>query len=72
DVCRVFGMMKCIWGFNRKEDRRINKFKRDRGFVLMELNIREIAAQRAVHYKIHIKKADFYQIINRNQLFYIA
>ncbi|EYH05144.1 transposase [Staphylococcus aureus W24177] len=25
-----------------------------------------------VHYKIHIKKADFYQIINRNQLFYIA
>ncbi|ORO18536.1 transposase, partial [Staphylococcus aureus] len=26
----------------------------------------------AVHYKIHIKKADFYQIINRNQLFYIA
>ncbi|KOQ10566.1 transposase, partial [Staphylococcus aureus] len=22
--------------------------------------------------KIHIKKADFYQIINRNQLFYIA
>ncbi|KMR41662.1 transposase, partial [Staphylococcus aureus] len=21
---------------------------------------------------IHIKKADFYQIINRNQLFYIA
>ncbi|OQZ10544.1 transposase, partial [Staphylococcus aureus] len=28
--------------------------------------------QRAVHYKIHIKKADFYQINNRNQLFYIA
>ncbi|ORO05957.1 transposase, partial [Staphylococcus aureus] len=24
------------------------------------------------HYKIHIRKADFYQIINRNQLFYIA
>ncbi|SQE82489.1 putative transposase [Staphylococcus aureus] len=42
------------------------------GFVLMALNIRKIAAQRAVHYKIHIKKADFYQIINRNQLFYIA
>ncbi|WP_175402107.1 hypothetical protein [Staphylococcus aureus] len=41
-------------------------------FVLMALNIRKIAAQRAVHYKIHIKKADFYQIINRNQLFYIA
>lgn len=42
------------------------------GFVLMALNIRKIAAQRAVHYKIHIKKADFHQIINRNQLFYIA
>ncbi len=46
--------------------------KRELGFVLMALNIRKIAAQRAVHYKIHIKKADFYQIINRNQLFYIA
>ncbi|HCU8648240.1 transposase, partial [Staphylococcus aureus] len=43
--------------------------KRELGFVLMALNIRKIAAQRAVHYKIHIKKADFYQIINRNQLF---
>ncbi|CAA5599105.1 Mobile element protein [Staphylococcus aureus] len=44
-------------------------FKRELGFVLMAINIRKIAAQRAVHYKIHIKKADFYQIINRNQLF---
>ena len=26
------------------------------GFVLMALNIRKIAAQRAVHYKMHIKK----------------
>ncbi|KST13540.1 transposase, partial [Staphylococcus aureus MRSA_CVMN27231PS] len=25
--------------------------------VLMALNIRKIAAQRAVHYKIHIKKS---------------
>ncbi|OTG38701.1 transposase, partial [Staphylococcus aureus] len=25
-----------------------------------------------VYYQIHLKKADFYQIINRNQLFYIA
>ncbi len=49
--------------------RGINKVKRELGFVLMALNIRKIAAQRAVHYKIHIKKADFYQIINRNQLF---
>ncbi len=48
----------------------INKVKRELGFVLMALNIRKIAAQRAVHYKIHIKKADFYQIINRNQLFW--
>ncbi|ORN95359.1 transposase, partial [Staphylococcus aureus] len=24
------------------------------------------------YYQIHLKKADFYQIINRNQLFYIA
>ena len=24
------------------------------------------------HNKMHIKKADFYQIINRNQLFFIA
>ncbi len=37
----------------------------------MALNIRKIAAQRAVHYKIHIKKANFHQIINRrNQLFF--
>ncbi len=43
--------------------RGINKVKRELGFVLMALNIRKIAAQRAVHYKIHIKKADFYQII---------
>ena len=49
--------------------RGINKVKRELGFVLMALNIRKIAAQRAVHYKIHIKKADFYQINNRNQLF---
>ncbi|MBK4050240.1 transposase, partial [Staphylococcus aureus] len=49
-----------------------DRVKRELGFVLMALNIRKIAAQRAVHYKIHIKKADFYQIINRNQLFYIA
>ncbi|EVL42035.1 hypothetical protein O863_01660 [Staphylococcus aureus M0858] len=52
--------------------RGINKVKRELGFVLMAINIRKIAAQRAVHYKIHIKKADFYQINNRNQLFYIA
>ncbi|HHC9655853.1 TPA: IS5/IS1182 family transposase, partial [Staphylococcus aureus] len=43
--------------------------KRELGFVLMVLNIRKIAAQRAVHYNMHIKKAGFYQIINRNQLF---
>ncbi|MCQ9883643.1 hypothetical protein L6B41_08665, partial [Staphylococcus aureus] len=52
--------------------RGINKVIRELGFVFMALNIRKIAAQRAVHYQIHLKKADFYQIINRNQLFYIA
>ncbi len=52
--------------------RKIAEVKRELGFVLMALNIRKIAAQRAVHYKIHIKKANFHQIINRNQLFYIA
>lgn len=61
--------MKAILGFTRMSVRGINKVKRELGFVLMALNIRKIAAQRAVHYKIHIKKADFYQIINRNQLF---
>ncbi|HDC8898118.1 TPA: transposase, partial [Staphylococcus aureus] len=68
----VVGFMKAILGFTRMSVRGINKVKRDLGFVLTALNIRKIAAQRAVHYKIHIRKADFYQIINRNQLFYIA
>ncbi len=52
--------MKAILGFTRMSVRGINKVKRELGFVLMALNIRKIAAQRAVHYKIHIKKADFY------------
>ncbi|HDJ1616464.1 TPA: transposase [Staphylococcus aureus] len=69
DVEPVFGFMKAILGFTRMSVRGINKVKRELGFVLMALNIRKITAQRAVHYKIHIKKADFYQIINRNQLF---
>ncbi|CAC9414449.1 transposase DDE domain protein [Staphylococcus aureus] len=72
DVESVFGFMKAILGFTRMSVRGINKVKRELGFVLMALNIRKIAAQRAVHYKINIKKADFHQIINRNQLFYIA
>ncbi|NUX62166.1 transposase, partial [Staphylococcus aureus] len=49
-----------------------NKVKRVLGLVLIAITIRKIAAKRAVHYKIHIKKANFHQIINRNQLFYIA
>ena len=69
DVEPVFGFMKAILGFTRMSVRGINKVKRELGFVLMALKIRKIAAQRAVHYKMHIKKADFYQIINRNQLF---
>ena len=59
--------MKAILGFTRMSVRGINKVKRELGFVLMALNIRKIAAQRAVHYTY--QKADFYQIINRNQLF---
>ncbi|AGU54012.1 IS1272 transposase, putative [Staphylococcus aureus subsp. aureus 6850] len=72
DVEPVFGFMKAILGFTRMSVRGINKVKRELGFVLMALNIRKIAARRAVYYQIHLKKADFYQIINRNQLFYIA
>ncbi|MFI0615113.1 transposase, partial [Staphylococcus aureus] len=68
----VFGFMKAILGFTRMSVRGINKVKRKLGFVLMALNIRKIAARRAVYYQIHLKKADFYQIINRKQLFYIA
>ena len=48
--------MKAILGFTRMSVRGINKVKRELGFVLMALNIRKIAAQRAVHYKMHIKK----------------
>ncbi|QHK39488.1 IS1182-like element ISSau3 family transposase [Staphylococcus aureus] len=72
DVEPVFGFMKAILGFTRMSVRGINKVKRELGFVLMALNIRKIVARRAVYYQIHLKKADFYQIINRNQLFYIA
>ena len=59
--------MKAILGFTRMSVRGINKVKRELGFVLMALNIRKIVARRAVYYQIHLK-ADFYQIINRNQL----
>ncbi|WP_150855288.1 transposase, partial [Staphylococcus aureus] len=72
DVEPVFGFMKAILGFTRMSVRGINKVKRELGFVLMALNIRKIVARRAVYYQIHLKKADFYQIINRNQLLYIA
>ncbi|MEN0156356.1 Csa1 family protein, partial [Staphylococcus aureus] len=56
DVEPVFGFMKAILGFTRMSVRGINKVKRELGFVLMALNIRKIAAQRAVHYQIHLKK----------------
>ena len=49
--------MKAILGFTRMSVRGINKVKRELGFVLMALNIREIAAQRAVHYKIMLFKS---------------
>ncbi|MGZ1667875.1 transposase, partial [Staphylococcus argenteus] len=58
DVEPVFGFMKAILGFTRMSVRGINKVKRELGFALMALNKRKIAAQRAVHYKMHIKKAD--------------
>ena len=48
--------MKAILGFTRMSVRGINKVKRELGFVLMALNIRKIAAQRAVYYQIHLKK----------------
>ncbi|NKP69475.1 transposase, partial [Staphylococcus aureus] len=56
DVEPVFGFMKAILGFTRMSVRGINKVKRELGFVLMALNIRKIAARRAVYYQIHLKK----------------
>ena len=43
----IFGFMKAILGFTRMSVRGINKVKRELGFVLMALNIRKVAAQRA-------------------------
>ena len=63
--------MKAILGFTRMSVRGINKVKRELGFVLMALNIRKIVARRGCILSNTFKKADFYQIINRNQLFYI-
>ncbi|GJF49302.1 hypothetical protein SASK001_05910 [Staphylococcus argenteus] len=56
DVEPVFGFMKAILGFTRMSVQGISKVKRKLGFVLIALNIRKIAAQRAVYYQIHIKK----------------
>ena len=39
--------MKAILGFTRMFVRGIDKAKRELGFVLMELNIRKVTAQRA-------------------------
>ncbi|AGU55976.1 hypothetical protein RSAU_002220 [Staphylococcus aureus subsp. aureus 6850] len=50
--------------------RGINKVKRELGFVLMALNIRKIASSTScILSNTILKKADFYQIINRNTAF---
>ncbi|PZJ81983.1 IS5/IS1182 family transposase, partial [Staphylococcus aureus] len=72
DVEVVCVLMKAIVGFYQVSVRGINKVKRKRVFVFRALNIRKIVARLAVKYQIHLNKADFYQIIHRNQLFYIA
>ena len=61
--------MKAILGFTRMSVRGINKVKRELGFVLMALNIRENSSSTSCILSNTFKKADFYQIINRNQLF---
>ncbi|EHJ08376.1 putative transposase for IS1272, partial [Staphylococcus simiae CCM 7213 = CCUG 51256] len=57
----VFGFTKAILGFTRMSVRGIDKVKRELGFVLMAVNIRKIAAQRAVYFKINNEKDNFYQ-----------
>ncbi|AGU54214.1 hypothetical protein RSAU_000345 [Staphylococcus aureus subsp. aureus 6850] len=70
DVEPVFGFMKAILGFTRMSVRGINKVKRELGFVLMALNIRKIASSTScILSNTILKKADFYQIINRNTAF---
>ncbi len=56
DVKPVFGFIKAILGFTRMDIRGINKAKKELRFVLMSLNIRKLAAQRAENNQKIIKK----------------
>ena len=60
--------MKAILGFTRMSVRGINKVKRELGFVLMALNIRNSSSTSCTLSNTY-QKADFHQTINRNQLF---
>ncbi len=60
DVEPVFEFMKAILGFTPMSVRGLDKVKRELGLVLMALNIRKIAAQRA---------AKFYNDIENDKLY---
>ncbi len=68
DAEPVFGFMKAILGFTRMSVRGIDKAKRELGFVLMELNIRKVTAQRAENNQ-KIKKKTISIYFNRNCLY---
>jgi len=70
DVEPVFGFMKAILGFTQMSVRGINKVKREIGFVLIALNIRKIAAQRAKYGLNNYKKDSFYIISIEIVFFY--
>ncbi|SNV70509.1 putative transposase [Staphylococcus simiae] len=71
DVEPVFGFTKAILGFTRMSVRGIDKVKRELGFVLMAVNIRKLAAQRAVYFKINNEKDNFYQFSIEIVFFYL-
>ncbi|ATH61423.1 hypothetical protein BJD96_13890 (plasmid) [Staphylococcus nepalensis] len=72
DVEPVFGFMKAILGFTRMSVRGINKVKRELGFVLMVLNIRKLAAQRAENDQKIYKKDIFYIISIEIAFFHLS
>ena len=51
----LFWIYEGYFGFTRMSVRRLNKVKRELGFVLMALNIRKVVAQRAENKKIYKK-----------------
>ncbi|SNV60504.1 transposase [Staphylococcus simiae] len=71
DAEPVFGFTKAILGFTRMSVRGIDKVKRELGFVLMAVNIRKLAAQRAVYFKINNEKDNFYQFSIEIVFFYL-